>query len=336
MIELLFPLALSFIGIILITKGSDWMTDSMVPVAQKLGTSYIAVASILVSIMLSIPEIFVALYAFFMGHEGISLGVIIGSIICNIGLMTGLSAMIKPLSVDKRVVIRDGVFALIISVVVFISGFDLHYSRSEGIIFILLFIPYVMNVWFFEKWASEKAREEELKEIKEELSVIGLQQFHLQPGVLLFGIGTVFLLVGSFIFSDALISVARLSGLSDVLIGLTLGAIGPSIPNIASAIQGTVKNYTKIAITETFGADIFTLLVTLGLLAVLSPFNIDKKWLFLDIPMMLFMTLLMMFFIFKGHLKGEKAILQSEGASLVAFYILFLIVNMIYLTILPG
>lgn len=330
MFEIILAIILLAVGLILLTKGSDWMTDSLVPVAEKLGTSYIAVASILVSIMLSIPEIFVAIYAFFMGHPGISLGVIIGSIICNIGLMTGLSAMIKPLSVDGRVVIRDGVYALIISMIVFLFGFDLHFSRGEGFVLMLLFVPYVLNVWFFEKWTSEKAKKEELREIKEELNVIGLEGFEMKPGILVFIIGSALLLFGSYLFSDGLINIARLSGLSDVLIGLTIGAIGPSIPNIVSAVHGTIKNYTKIAITETFGSDIFTLLITLGLLAVISPFSIGSRWLYFDIPMMLFMTCMMMFFIFKGHVKKEKAIQRHEGAALVLLYVAFIVLNVLY------
>jgi len=330
MLEIILTIILLVVGLVVLTKGSDWMTDSLIPVAEKLGTTYIAVASILVSIMLSIPEVFVAIYAFFMGHEGISLGVIIGSIICNIGLMTGLSAMIKPLSVDGRVVIRDGVYAFIISIIVFIFGFDLSYGRSEGLILILLFIPYILNVWFFEKWTSEKARKEELREIKEELNVIGLRGIELKPGVFVFIIGAALLLFGSYLFSDALIKIAKLSGLSDILIGLTIGAIGPSIPNIISAVNGTIKNYTKIAITETFGSDIFTLLITLGLLAVIMPFSIDSRWLYFDIPIMLFMTFMMMLFIFKGHIKKEKAILRHEGSILVLFYIIFIILNVLY------
>ena len=317
------------IGLVLLTKGSDWMTDSLIPFAEKLGTSYIAVASILVSVLLSIPEVFVAFYAFFMGHGGISLGVIIGSIICNIGLMTGLSAMIKPLSVDGRVVIRDGVFALVISFVVFIFGFDLSYSRQEGLVLLLLFIPYVVNVWFFEKWTSQIARKEELKEIRKELDIIGFPLLKFRPSTALFLVGGGMLLLGSYWFSNSLITIAKVSGVSDVLIGLTIGAIGPSLPNIVSAVHGTVKNYTKIAITETFGSDIFTLLVTLGLLAVVAPFSIDGRWVYFDIPMMLSMTILMMLFIFKGHLKGHQAILRYEGAILVLFYVALVILNFI-------
>jgi cation:H+ antiporter len=316
-------------SLVMITKGSDWMTDSLVPVAKRLGTSYIAVASILVSIMLSIPEVLIALNAFVRGHQGISLGVIIGSIVCNIGLMTGLSAMIKPLMVDKRVVIRDGVFAFIISIIVFIFGVDLSFDRQEGLTLLLLFIPYVVNVWFFEKWHSLKAREEELKEIEDELQVMGLSWWQLKPGIFAFVLGTLMLLAGSFLFSDALIRIAQMTSISDVIIGITLGAIGPSIPNIASAVNGTIKNYKKIAITETFGSDIFTLTVTLGLLAVLMPFAIDSKWLYFDIPIMIFMTAVMMLFIFKGHIRGENAILRHEGAALVLIYIGFLVMNVL-------
>ncbi len=321
------------VGTIMLTKGSDWLTDSLIPVADRLGTSYIAVASILVSIMLSIPEIFVSLYAFFMGHVGISLGVIIGSIICNISLMTGLSATIKPLSVDKRVVVRDGIFALIITIIVFLFGSDFTFDRKEGITLMLLFVPYILNVWFFEKWSSKKHREEELKEIKQELDVIGLGAIKMKAGIGLFFLGSAFLLVGSYLFSESLIRMAQFTGLSDVIIGLTLGAIGPSLPNIAAAVRGTVKNYTKIAITETFGSDIFTLLVTLGLLATIAPFTIEKRWLYLDIPMMIFMTFLMMVFIFHGHLRKQAAILRHEGIILILVYVVFIILNFMFYSV---
>lgn len=331
MLEIILTLIFVPLGILLLTKGSDWMTDSMIPVAKKLGTSYIAVASILVSIMLSIPEIFIAFYAFFMGHAGISLGVIIGSIICNIGLMTGLSAMIKPLSVDKRVVIRDGVFSFIVIVIVFLFGSDLHFQRVEGMALLLLFVPYFFNVWFSEKWRPLKERREDLKEIKSQLRIIGLGGLKLKPSVGLFFIGTFLLLIGSYLFSEALIGLVRLTGISDVLIGITLGAIGPSIPNIVSAIHGTIKDYKKIAITETLGSDIFTLLVTLGLLATLAPFSIEIRWLLLDIPMMFVMTFMMLLFILEGHLRNQNAIVRYEGGVLVIIYIIFLMMNMLVL-----
>jgi len=331
MLEIILVIISLFMGLFFITKGSDFVTNSLIPVAEKLGTSYIAVASIIVSIMLSIPEVFVALYSFFMGHEGISLGVIIGSIVCNIGLMTGLSAMIKPLSVDKRVFVRDGIFALIVSIIVLLFGSDLTFDRVEGITLMLLFLPYVLNVWFFEKWRTIKDKKEELFIIKEKLRVFGMKGLSLKPSTVVFLLGFVLLLSGSYFFSYSLIKIAKLSGISDILIGLTLGAIGPSIPNIACALSGTIQNYTKVAITETFGSDLFTLLVTLGLLSALSPISINQKWLFFDIPYMILMHFLMLLFILNGHLNNKNAINRREGALLVLIYIAFLMANMLIL-----
>src|SRR3989344_4719398 len=111
-------LLLLLVALFLIWKGSDWLTDSLVPVADKLGTSYIAITTILVSFMLSLPEIFTSIYSYFLGHLEIGLGVIIGSVMMNIGLGTGLSAILKPLAVDASVVIRDGVFMVVVAAIV--------------------------------------------------------------------------------------------------------------------------------------------------------------------------------------------------------------------------
>ena len=99
-----------FLTIIAIGKGSDWLTDSLIPIARKLGVTGSFVGLIIVSIAVSLPEVLVALYAAFKGYTAISLGVVLGSIVCNIGLMTGLSALVRPLKVSSHVILRDGIF----------------------------------------------------------------------------------------------------------------------------------------------------------------------------------------------------------------------------------
>ncbi|MBR9683142.1 hypothetical protein GOV03_01225, partial [Candidatus Woesearchaeota archaeon] len=89
------------LAVLLIWKGSDWITDSLIPVANKLGTHYIAITTLLVSFILSIPELFTVIYSGLAGHLNLGLGVIIGSVMINIGLTTGLSASFKPLTVEK-------------------------------------------------------------------------------------------------------------------------------------------------------------------------------------------------------------------------------------------
>ena len=268
---LLFALILAVVSILMITKGSDWATDSLVPVARKLGTSNIAIAIILVSIMVSLPEIIISIYSTLLGHINISLGVIIGSIICNIGLMTGLSAMIKPLPVSKSLILRDGIFAVTIAITVLVLSMDKQITQAEGAVFILMFIPY---------------------------------------------------LAGSYLFTEALIQIANFSGISDLLIGLTIGAIGPSIPNIVTAVQGTIKNIDEMAVSETLGSDIFTLLVTLGILSMIQPISLANSWLVFDIPVMVIMSIMMLVF-----MVYKQGISRVEGSILFFSYIAVLVTN---------
>src|SRR3989344_8680690 len=120
--DLLFTISLLLLGILLLGKGSDWLTDSLIPIARKLGVSGVAVGLILVSIAVSLPEILVAVLATLQGYPGITLGVVLGSIICNIGLMTGLCAIIQPLRVKRTVILRDGIFSIVIPILIFAIG----------------------------------------------------------------------------------------------------------------------------------------------------------------------------------------------------------------------
>jgi len=123
-------LVLIIFSVIIIDKGSDWATDSLAHVAKKLKTTYVAVGLILVSIMVSLPEIIIAVYTTLMGHETIAMGIIVGSVICNIGLMTGISAMIKPLKVSRSLILRDGIAAAAMAMLVLIRSADWKISRA--------------------------------------------------------------------------------------------------------------------------------------------------------------------------------------------------------------
>lgn len=318
--ELYIAVLATVFGIIFITKGANLSTDSLIPVARKLGTTHVAVAIVIVSIIISLPEIFVALYSVLLGHVEISLGVVIGSVICNIGLMIGLSALIKPLKVNKQIVLRDGIFAVSVAIMVLVLSADAQITRAEGAAFVLMFIPYLVNVWEQEKDKHKAALQKDLEEVEKELDLTIFGR--AKAGVTTFILGMVTLLFGSFMFSWALVQMASLSGVSDLIIGLTIGAIGPSIPNIASAVQGTIKGIEDVAISETLGSDIFTLLITLGILSLVHPIKLNQGWLFFDIPVMVFMSITLLFFMI-----SRKFISRAEGGFLVFFYIGVLIIN---------
>src|SRR3972149_8092607 len=161
------------IGILAIGKGSDWFTDSLIPVARRLGVSGVSVGLMLVSVAVSLPEILVAVSAVLLGYPNLSLGVALGSIICDIGLMTGLSAMFKPLKVHKYIIIRDGVFSIVIPILILAVGSSGTLTRIEGLAFMLLFIPYVINVFMQERLANKVQKERAFREIEIELNLLG-------------------------------------------------------------------------------------------------------------------------------------------------------------------
>ncbi len=301
----------------LIAKGSDWITDSMVPIAKKLGTSYLAVGLLLVSMLLSLPEIMIALFAIYAGHAGIAFGVTIGSIIINIGLIVGLSALIRPLRISRTMLLRDGIFMIIAPTIIVALSADLSLNQQDGFALLLIFIPYLITVYEQERTISPEARRETEERIVLSLKFAGRldpYEFELHAGIPSLVLGTIMLLAGAKFFTDALIGTAGLLGANDILIGLTLGALGPSIPNIAAGIQATKRGYEELAVSETIGSNIFTLLVTLGIVAMARTLEITQEAFLLNSVAMLVMSYLFMALMLKGWIN------RRDGLFLLLVY----------------
>ncbi|MEM3374671.1 MAG: sodium:calcium antiporter [Candidatus Woesearchaeota archaeon] len=328
----IFVVIVFILSIFIILKGSDWLTDSLIPVANQLGTSYIAVTTILASFMMSTPEIVSSLYSYFLGHSNLGIGVLIGSAMINVGLTLGLSALIKPLKIEKDILIRDGIFLVVVCFIVMVFGSDLMFERREGIVLMLMFIPYMLNVWWFEKSRNIKTREKKVESLKTNLDLFGAQDpiFKIKPGLKTFILGALFLFTGSYFFSWALIETAKLVKVPEIIIGVILGAIGTGTPNIAAGIQGTLKGYDDAALTETFGSNIFTLLFTLGLFITISPTKIPLNVFYYDLNWMVLLHVLLVAFIFKGFKYREESLTRYEGAILVVFYLTLLIANVLF------
>lgn len=303
------------LSILAIGKGSDWLTDSLIPIARKLGVSGSSVGLILVSAAVSLPEVLVALFASLHGYSSLSLGVILGSIICNIGLMTGLSALVRPLKVNKTIILRDGVFSIVVPILVFAVSTGGEIARIEGVALTLLFIPYVINV-FLQERKHPVEKEVRRREVEKELELIGFEFGDVQSPWLSFGLGLVLLLGGAQLFSNQLIYLATQFGINELLIGITIGALGPSIPNIMAAYSATKKGMGEVAVSETLGSNIFTLLVTLGVIAMFSPIIISPQWLSFDIPVLIGMSFLLFIF-----LLTKDTISKYEGMILLGGYV---------------
>ncbi len=324
MLDILLSFLALLIGMILIDWGSDYSAASLSAVARRLGTTRIAVGLVLVSAIVSLPEVLVVIYTKFAGYTNIGLGVIIGSIAANIGLMAGLIAMFRPLKTSSISIFRDGIFALFVAIIVLVLGFDMEISRGDGIVLILMFIPYLLNVWGQERLRKETEKAEELHEVELELRAIGLTFGKMKKGIFSFIIGMGILLVGSYVFSESLIGLARHSNLSELVIGLVFGAIGTTIPNFASAFKARFEEYEGVAISETLGANVFTLLVTLGVMGILGVVEIGRNWLIFGLPVVILMSALLL--IFMG---SKNTISRKEGSILFFIYLLFIAIQLL-------
>jgi cation:H+ antiporter len=322
---MIFEGILLLVGLFLILKGSDWITDSAVPLAKALDTTNVAVGLVLVSVLLSLPELLVALLSIAMGHVDIGIGASMGSIIVNLGLIVGISAMFRPLKIPRHVITRDAVFMLVITVVVALLALK-NYSleRRDGIVLLLLFIPYLINVYEQEKTLAHRERKRESEMIAKTLFFIGKTdgaEIVIKDSKIIFMVGAAMLLLGSAFFTESLISIAKLLSMPELLIGLTLGALGPSIPNLAAAVQAVRKNYVELAISETIGSNIFTLLITLGMIATVHPFSLDPVTAVVTTPAMVIITVTFFFLAMRG------TITNVGGAALIAIYLLSMILE---------
>ena len=331
-------------SVFLIWKSSGRITDSLIPVAHKFGTSYIAVTTLVISFILSLPEIVSSLYAYMLGHLDIGIGIVIGSVMANVGLILGLSAIVRPLSVDKSIVVRDGIFMVVAGVVVLLFGSDLTYSRPEGLVLLLLFVPYGINVWAFERWRPKHSQTQKVKQVQKSLSLIKtpkiilhkiipdkiLSKLKLKPSLGTFIFSALVLIGGSCLFSFSLIELTNAFSLPGLLVGLVFGALGTSFPNIAAALQGTLKGYKDAAITETFGSNIFMLLITFGMIIVLSPFVIKGSVFYFDLTWMIILNLLLVAFIIKGFFYKEESLTRYEGIALLLFYAALIVIQVIW------
>ncbi|MBI5224367.1 sodium:calcium antiporter [Candidatus Micrarchaeota archaeon] len=323
MIDFLLITVFGIIGVALIIKGADWLTDSIAHLARAFAVSHAAIGLILVSALLSLPEIVVAISSILKGYPLIGLGTVLGSVIINLGLIVGASAMISDLKISKITQIRDLSFMLaatfIVSLLVVAEG---ELTRIDGLILVLIFVPYVLNVYQQERYISKKESVKEARDAQEALILVGKTGITLREhrGFAYFLAGAIMMIIGSMLFTDTLINYSKMFGISEMVIGITLGALGPSIPNLAAALQATRRGLTDLAVTETIGSNIFTMLISVGILSIMTPISIEPKVQLITIPALIFITLAFIFISRSGKItkKGGFVLLGIYLISVIA------------------
>lgn len=297
---------LLILGIVFLYYGADALIRGSASYALRMGLPPIVIGLTVVGYSTGMPELIVSIQASFLGRGEIALGNVIGSNICNIGLILGISALLKPIEVKKQIVRIDAPIMIFVSLMVPLFLFDGYLSRWKGIIFLAGLIIY--TVWVIVYCESHEEETEEVPKLNKNVLVDWL---FIIAG--LFGMW-----LGAKFFVSGAVMVAKLLGVSDAVIGLTVIAFGTSLPELATSVIAIIKNHRDLAVGNIIGSNIFNILAIIGVTSLLSPFHVAEITM-ADYAVMIAFAVVVLPLMWRGHI-----IRRYEGAVLFLGYLFYM------------
>jgi cation:H+ antiporter len=291
-------------GLLLLVGGGESLVKGAVGLARRLGMKPILIGLTVVAFGTSLPELFVSLTASIQGFPDIMVGNIIGSNIANIGLILGFCAIIAPLSVQLKEIRTELIMVICGSVALMVCSYYELFPRSVAAAFFIILITYT----FFVCWNSSNNNI-----ATKNITKTGMKTSKV---ILFIVAGLILLSVGSNIFIIGAVDVARHFGISELVIGLTLAAIGTSLPELASSIAALRHKESGMLIGNVIGSNMFNLFMVLGLTGIIAPFTLSPTLLHRDLPIMLAFTLILI-----PILMGKGSTKRWQGMLLLSAYI---------------
>lgn len=284
-------------GLFLLVFGADRFVTGAAQTARNLGVSPMIIGMTVVGIATSMPEVLVGSVAALQGKTNIAIGNAIGSNIANIGLVLGTTALIIPLEASSKTLRREYGLMFASIILALLLSIDYRLSRIDGVILILALFA---SIWWIVKLARSSSRKDPLAgEFGQELGT----KRPLGKALLLVGFGLVALLAGSEFLIEGAVFVAKQYGVSDLVIGLTVVAVGTSLPEFAASLVSAIKKEADIAIGNIIGSNMFNMLMVLGVPSIIYPGKFGHDVLIRDFPVMIFLTLIM----------GRRVLLSDHG-----------------------
>lgn len=301
-------------GLVLLVVGAEALVRGASKIAAAFGISPLVIGLTVVAFGTSAPELAVGAQAALAGNGDIALGNVIGSNIFNILVIIGLSAVIIPLVVHQQLVRLDVPLVIVLSVLVLLLGLDGRLSRLEGTLLFLGLLAFIA----YEVWHGRQETQEVEQEYVQEYGngrAKSAGQWALNLALLVAGL--VMLVVGAGWLVDSASSIARSLGVSDLVIGLTIVAVGTSAPELATSLMAARRGERDIAVGNAVGSNVFNILGVLGLTALLAPNGIavPLSALVFDIPVMIAVAVAALPVFFTGY-----SISRWEGAVFLAYY----------------
>lgn len=258
--QLLLQIVLLVVGFVMLIKGADWFVDGAAALAGKFGIPQLVIGLTIVAMGTSAPEAAVSISAALQNNAGITIGNVVGSNILNVLIILGLASVIIPISVQKSTIKYEIPFTILVTVVLAALGLmDNKISRLEGVIMWVLFIVYLVYLFFMAKKGEASVEENDSKLDK------------VWKMLLFIVIGGGLIIWGSDVTVDAATKIAGYFGMSDRLIGLTIVALGTSLPELITSVTAAKKGNADIAIGNIVGSNIFNILFVVGTTALITP-----------------------------------------------------------------
>lgn len=269
---------LIIIGFIILIKGADLLVKSATSIAKKFGISELLIGLTIVAVGTSLPEIFITITSATNGHSDLIIGNAIGSCICNFLLVIGITSLVKPIKIEKRIIkIHCAIVIATLLLLLALGNIDIiqnmqTITRWQGIVLILCAITYILYTIYEEKRAKNKTLDKEIIEDVEAKELNSTSKI-----IIYIILGIIGLKFGSDFVVDNAIIIAQQLGISQKIIGMTIVAIGTSLPEIITGIVTARKNETDLLLGNVFGSNILNLLLLIGLGAIINPLKFETN-----------------------------------------------------------
>lgn len=304
--NMLLDILLIIIGVALVLKGADFLTEGASALARRMHVPEIVIGLTIVAAGTSAPELFVSVVSALNGTPDLAVGNVVGSNTMNCMLIVGCAAMVAPMTISRSTVRKDIPFAVMASILLTCIALDNYLGRIDGIILLLGFVVF-MAYTLLQAKNGQAEPQTEVRQLNPWLSLLFLV------------IGLAMLVTGSNVFVGSASSVAAALGVSEGVIGLTVVAGGTSLPELATSVVAARKGQSAIAIGNVIGSNVFNILLILGMTAVISPLQIEGITT-IDMAVILISVILVWLFSFTRF-----TVERWEGALLVGGYLVYLV-----------
>lgn len=301
---MIFTISILIIGMVFIYLGAEGLVWGGTGIATKLRISPMVIGLTVVAFGTSLPEFTVSLYSVLNGVNDIALGNIVGSNIANVALILAAAAIVFPIAVDFKIIRNDLYFVIAISILFLALSVDGSISRIDGIILVSGLIIYLIRL----VRRPTVAHELDFDKPKGNIIVFGLAVT----------IGLLALILGTQLFIDSAVKVARALGMSELVIGLTIVAIGTSLPELATSMVAAFHKHSEIVLGNIMGSNVFNLMAVMGVVPMFKAVNVPAQVIYIQLPLMLGLTIILF-----PILKLGNGVKRSAGVVLLAVYIVF-------------